>query len=287
MEEDNHMEVIGEKINGTRKEVGEAVANRDAHFIQELARRQVNAGSTYLDVNAGTGASESDDLSWLVETVQSVVDVPLCLDSPNPQALQAAIPLCCKMPMVNSISGESHRLENVLPVVAELGCPVVALAADDTGISQDLAGRLSVVEKVMQATRAAGVSDDRVYVDPLVIPVATFDQSGAVSLEAMREVKRRFPLAKLCVGLSNLSFGLPARSLINRVFIALSIQAGLDAALVNPEDSNLMQEILAAELVLGLDANCRRYTVAYREAKHGFPGLVKKSVEPAISQTSA
>jgi cobalamin-dependent methionine synthase I len=264
------MLIIGEKINGTRKQVGAAVVARDADFIQDLARRQAQAGATYLDINAGTGKTEPDDLVWLVQTVQSAVDLPLCVDSASPAALRAALPFCTQTPLVNSISGERARLEGVLPVVAELGCPVVALAADDSGIAKDVEGRLAVVERVLQATRAAGVADGLVYVDPLVLPLAGLATSGTVSLEAMRAVKERFPEVNLCIGLSNLSYGLPARSLINRVFLAFAVQAGLDAALVDPTDTALMQELLAAEMVLGRDPYCRRYTTAYRQGAYGF-----------------
>jgi cobalamin-dependent methionine synthase I len=269
------MEIIGEKINGTRKQVGAAVLARDAAFIQELAQVQVQGGATYIDVNAGTGATEPEDLAWLVETVQAVVEVPLCVDSANPAALRAALPLCQKVPLVNSISGEANRLEGVLPIVAERGCPVVALAADDDGISKEVDVRLAVVERVIAETRKAGVPDGMVYVDPLVLPLAGFSESGAVTLETMRRVKQAFPEVKLIMGLSNLSYSMPARSLLNRVFIAFSVEAGLDAALVDPNDTDLMQELVAAEAVLGLDPYCRRFTMAYRQAKYGFPGMQK------------
>lgn len=267
------MEIIAEKINGTRKEVGAAVAGRDIAFIQELARAQAAAGATYIDVNAGTGKTEPDDLVWLVETVQEAVDLPLCLDSANPAALASALPRAARLPLVNSISGEQSRLDRVLPLVAEHGTPVIALAADDSGISKEVGPRMEVVRRVLTATREAGVADERVYVDPLILPLAGFDQSGAASLATMRAVKAEFPEVKLAVGLSNLSFGLPARSLINRVFLAYAVEAGLDAALVDPTDRDLLQELVAAELVLGSDRFCRRYTQAYRGGRFGFEGM--------------
>ncbi len=276
------MEIIAEKINGTRKEVGAAVAGRDAAFIKELARLQAAAGATYIDVNAGTGKTEPEDLVWLVETVQEAVDLPLCLDSANPAALAAALPCAARLPIINSISAERSRLEGVLPLVAEHGTPVIALAADDSGIGKELDRRMEVVRRVIASTRGAGVADALVYVDPLVMPLAGFDQSGAVSLAAMRAVKAEFPDVKLAVGLSNLSFGLPARSLINRVFLAFAVEAGLDAALVDPNDRALMQELVAAELVLGRDSFCRRYTQAYRAGRFGFEGTT--STTPAVAR---
>jgi 5-methyltetrahydrofolate corrinoid/iron sulfur protein methyltransferase len=196
----------------------------------------------------------------------------VCIDSANPAALAVALPLARALPLVNSISGERHRLDGVLPLVAERGCPVIALAADDSGISKELDTRMGVVRRVLEETRAAGVPDAHVYVDPLVMPLAGFDQSGAVSLAAMRAVKEEFPETKLAIGLSNLSFGLPARRLINRVFLAFAVEAGLDAALVDPNDRLLMQELVAAEVVLGRDRYCRQYTQSYREGRFGFEG---------------
>ncbi len=274
------MEIIGEKINGTRAEVAAAIETRDTAFIRGLARGQVEAGATSIDVNAGTSRGrthEPEDLAWLVQTVQEAVEVPLCLDSPNPDALRAALSLTQATPLINSISGEGQRLEGILPLVAEHGAPVIALAADDSGISKEAGVRVEVVTRVLQATRAAGVADSRVYVDPLVMPLAGFAESGAVTLETMRRVRAAFPEVKLAVGLSNLSFALPARSLINRVFLTLALAAGLDAALVDPQDPDLMQELVAAELVLGRDRFCRRYTVAYREGRYGFPGRVESA----------
>jgi 5-methyltetrahydrofolate--homocysteine methyltransferase len=274
------MEIIGEKINGTRSQVGAAVVGRDAGFIRDLARRQVEGGATYIDVNAGTGATEPEDLAWLAQTVQAAVDTPLCLDSANPAALRAALPLCERTPMVNSISGEEYRLTGVLPIVAETGCPVVALAADDRGVSKEADVRLAVVERIIAETRRAGIADEMVYFDPLILPLAGFAESGAVSLEVMRRIKSAFPEAKLCVGLSNLSYGLPARSVLNRVFLAFAVEHGLDAALVDPNDIDLMQELVAAEAVLGRDPYVRRYTTAYRQKKYGFPGMAK-AAEPS------
>lgn len=274
------MEIIAEKINGTRKEVGAAVADRDGAFIQNLARRQAEAGATYIDVNAGTGKTEPEDLVWLVDTVQAAVDLPLCIDSASPAALAAALPHAARLPLVNSISGERSRLEGVLPLVAEHGTPVIALAADDRGISRELDSRMEVVRRVLGATRAAGVADELVYVDPLVLPLAGFDQSGAVALAAMRAVRAEFPAVKLAVGLSNLSYGLPARSLINRVFLAFAVDAGLDAALMDPNDADLMQELAAAELVLGRDPFCRQYTQAYRGGRSGFTGTTPTAATP-------
>lgn len=259
------MQIIGEKINGTRKQVRQAIADRDAKYIQNLARRQAEAGSTWLDVNAGTHPDqEPDDLVWLVETVQAVVDTPLSLDSANPQALAAAIKAVNKTPMINSISGEPQRLAEVLPLVAEHGCPVIALAMDDKGIPESSAARVEVIHQVLAATRAAGVPDARVYVDALTMTIGANTQSAVIFCDTILEARAAYPDIHFTAGLSNISFGLPARSYINRAFLTLALAAGLDCAILDPLDQELRATLLAAELVLGRDQHCLRYVRAYR-----------------------
>ncbi len=259
------MKIIGEKINGTRQRVAQAIEARDAAFIRDLAVRQAEAGATWLDVNAGTQRSrEPDDLIWLVETVQSAVEVPLCLDSANPQALAAAIQVVERTPMINSISGEPQRLEGILPLVAEHGCPVIALAMDDQGIPATREGRMEVVRKVMEAIRARGVPDEKVYVDPLAMTLATNTDSALITLDTLRAIRQEFPAVHLTMGLSNISFGLPARSYINRAFLTLALAAGLDCAILDPLDRQIKATLVAAELVLGRDRHCLNYTRAYR-----------------------
>jgi cobalamin-dependent methionine synthase I len=272
------MRIIGEKINGTRQRVAQAIEGRDETFIRDLALKQVDAGAAWLDVNAGTRRSkEADDLIWLVETIQDVVDIPLCLDSANPQALEAAIRVVERTPMINSISGEPQRLDGILPLIAEHGCLTIALAMDEAGISKTCDGRMDVVHKVMAAVHEHGVSDEDIYLDPLVMTLATNTESALVTLDTMKAIKREFPEANLTMGLSNVSFGLPARSHINRVFLVLAMMAGLDCAILDPLDRGLRAALIAAELVLGQDRHCLNYTQAYRDGL--FNGKEKAGIE--------
>jgi cobalamin-dependent methionine synthase I len=264
------MEIIGEKINGTLQEVKLAIRERNASFIRDLARRQVEAGAALVDVNAGTLPSEEPEaLSWLARTVQDEVDAPLCLDSANPHALAMAIQEIKQTPMINSISGEPARLDGILPLVAKHECSVIALAMDEKGIPKGVDERLIVIRRLMDRTRSAGVPDEKVYIDPLVMTISTNTESGVIALEAMRTVRAEFPKVHLCAGLSNISFGLPARHLVNRVFLTLALAAGLDAAILDPFDRELRGELLAAELVLGRDRHCRNFTRSYREGQIG------------------
>lgn len=259
------MKIIAEKINGTRAPVGKAVAERDADSIKTLAKRQAEAGAHWIDVNAGTHPDrEPDDLVWLVHTVQDVTDLPLSLDSANPNALTAALKVARRTPMINSISGEPSRLTGVLPIAAEHGCPTIALCMDERGIPKSVAARLEVIRHVMEATRRAGMPDDQVYIDPLLLTIATDIEAGNVALDTMRAVRAEFPAAHLTVGLSNASFGLPARSLINRTFLVLAMSAGLDTAIANPLDREVRAAMLSADLLLGRDKHCLTYLRAHR-----------------------
>lgn len=264
------MRIIGEKINGTRKRVARAIAERDTDFIKSLAQKQAEAGSTWLDVNAGTHPDkEPEDLIWLIENIQSVVDTPLALDSANPKALKIAVQAVDKTPMINSISGEQERLDKILPIVAKHGCEVIALAMDDKKIPETFEKRLEVIDLVMSATRLAGVPDDKVYVDPLAMTIATANQSAVMACETIRSVKAKYPEVHFTMGLSNISFGLPARKQINRAFLTLAMQAGLDSAILDPLDRELQAAILTTELLLGKDKHCLNYVRASRKGIFG------------------
>jgi cobalamin-dependent methionine synthase I len=259
------MKIIGEKINGTRKRVAQAIAERDADFIKDLAQKQVEAGSAWLDVNAGTHPDkEPDDLIWLIENIQSVVDIPLSLDSANPKALEIAIQAVDKTPLINSISGEPDRLEKILPLVAEYGCEVIALAMDEKKIPETFEKRMEVIEKVLEHTHAAGVADDKVYVDPLAMTIATLNQSAVIACDTIRAVHAHYPEVHFTMGLSNISFGLPARKQINRGLLILAMQAGLDSAILDPLDKELRAAIVTTELLLGRDNYCMNYLKASR-----------------------
>ena len=258
-------EIIAEKINGTRKSVQAAVVGRDQAFIEDLARRQAEAGATWIDVNAGTSPErEPEDLVWLVETVQGVVELPLSIDTANPKALRAALAVVNKIPLVNSISGEQARLDGVLPQAAAAGSQVVALALDDAGIPGSTEARIDVIHRLVAATRAAGIPDERVYVDPLVMTISTNVQSANIAVATMRAVKAAYPAVHMTSGLSNVSFGLPARALVNRTYLTLAVEAGLDSAILDPLDRELKATLLATELLLGKDRHCLAYTRAFR-----------------------
>jgi cobalamin-dependent methionine synthase I len=282
------MLIIGEKINGTRKLVNKAVLERDADHIRKLAITQVDAGADVLDINAGTASDrEPDDIIWLINVVQEVVDKPLCLDSPNPDALLAGLSATKQVPIINSISAEEHRLKGVLPIVASHGCRVLALALEGSTIAQTSEGRMEIVRRLFEATRKAGVPDENVYVDPLVMSVATDSNACQITLATMRAILIEFPNAHLTAGLSNVSFGLPARTLLNRAFLTLALEAGLDSAIVDPTDRGLMETLYAANAVLGRDRHCAQYNRAFRAGKIGPKLEERKPDEKKVTTAAA
>ena len=267
------LKIIAEKINGTRKRVAQAIKDRDAAFIQDLARQQAEVGATaWLDVNAGTAPQrEPEDLIWLVETIQAVVDKPLALDSANPSALKAALGAVRHKPLINSISLEPGRLD-VYPIVAESKCPAVALAMDEKGIPKTKEERLEVIGRILDKTRPMDIADEDLYFDPLAMTIATGQENALLFLETVREIKKNFPKVHITCGLSNISFGMPARSFINRVFLALSMEAGLDCAICDPNNHDIKTTILSMNLLMGEDRHCLQFTRAFRAGVFGKPG---------------
>jgi cobalamin-dependent methionine synthase I len=258
------LKIIAEKINGTRKRVAQAIQERDAAFIQNLAKEQAEAGATWIDANAGTAPQrEPEDLIWLVENIQTVVDTPIALDSANIKALEAAIKVVKKKPMINSISLEPGRLD-VFPIVAEHKCPAVALAMDENGIPKTKEARIEIIGRILEKTRAMGVADGDLYFDPLCMTIATGQDNALLFFDTVREIRSKFPQVHVTCGLSNISFGMPARKYINRIFLALSMQAGLDCAITNPNSKDIQTGILAAELLLNQDKHCLKFTRAFR-----------------------
>ena len=261
------MLIIGERINATRKRIGEAVTKRDADFIKEEARKQVEAGAHMLDVNGGIAGQEVENLTWLVNTVQEVAEIPLCLDSADPEALRHALPLCRRVPMINSITNDPERFQAVLPLVKQHNAKVIALClstgAPPTGLEDRVATAVSLVRRLT----GEGVPAANIYVDPCVFPVSTGSEHGPAVLEAISRIRSECPGVHTSAGVSNVSYGLPVRKLLNEVFLLMLLGRGLDAAIIDPCDPGLMARISAAEALGGRDTHYMGYLRAYRTGK--------------------
>jgi cobalamin-dependent methionine synthase I len=263
------MLVIGEKINATSKRVADAIINKDASLIQDLARQQVEAGAHYVDVNAGTGRGpeqEIADLKWVIEVVQVAVDAPLCLDSSDPNALIAAATLYPGTEvMINSVNAEFEKLEPVGRLAAERGASVIALVMGEGGIPSTVEERVAAGEFIMKHLNRLGVQQEQVYFDPLVLPISVDTAQGLVTLQTIEQLKRCYPSSKTVVGLSNVSYGLPQRGIVNRAFLIMAAAAGLDAAILDPTDIKMMSMAKVADMLTGNDPACKSFIKAHRK----------------------
>ncbi|HZK56322.1 MAG TPA: methyltetrahydrofolate cobalamin methyltransferase [Desulfosporosinus sp.] len=260
------MLIVGELINTSRKAIGEAVDKKDANYIQKVAIEQKEAGADYLDVNCGTKVfNEVETMEWLVNTVQEVVQIPLCIDSPDPKVLEAGLALCkYGRSMINSISGEQKRFEAVLPLISKYNAKVVALCMDDQGMPETSGDRMRVVKSLYSNLSAAGILDEDMYFDPLFKPVSSVQTAGTEVLETIKLIKEDYPNVHFMCGLSNVSYGLPNRKILNRLFVVQTMTLGMDGYVLNPTDKAMMGTIYASTVLLGQDEYCMGYIAAHR-----------------------
>jgi len=263
------MIIIGEKINASRNSVKPMIEERNREDLLDLAIRQAEAGASFIDVNVGTGtgskANEIAAMEWAVGSLAAEIEKPLCIDSADPEVLEAGLRMVPRgTAIINSTKAEEAILGQIVALAAKYEAQLIGLAMDDSGIQGDVDGRLRACEKIAHACDRDGVPLERVLFDPLVLPVSTDIGQGLVTLDTISKIKIRFPGAKTVAGLSNVSFGLPARAQLNSAFMILSINAGLDAAIADPLNEGLMSAVKAAEVLLGRDRHCRRYIRAFR-----------------------
>ena len=259
------MLIIGERINATRKRIGRAILARDAEFIAREAKTQAEVGATYIDCNAGRDPErEVEDLEWLVSTVQDAVDLPLSIDSANPHAVAAALDLTRKKPIINSVTAEKGRIAGVMPLVRKHEALVVGLCMGDGGMPTGAKQRIEAAEEIVRAAGELGIPTDRIYFDPLVVPVSTSANEAIAVIETVRHIMTQFEGAHTTCGLSNISFGLPKRNTLNRTYLAMLMAAGLDGVIMDPTDPYMMSTVLAAQAITGRDEWCMEYIRASR-----------------------
>ena len=262
------MLLMGESINGTRKQVAEAIQARDVDFIKTLAMDQVNAGAGLLDVNGGVaGGNEVEDLLWLIDVAMGVTDMQLMVDSANPAALEAGVQAVIdkggKVPFINSISGEQSRIDAVLPQIEKYKCPVVGLCLSDEGIPPTAEDRFAVAQQLHDLCTGAGLPAEDLWIDPLVMAVSADPCAPAGTMETLKLVKERLPV-RTTGGLSNVSFGLPNRPLLNRTFVAMCAGLGIDGLIVDVRNTQMMAAIKSIEALRGEDNFCGSYLKAHR-----------------------
>lgn len=246
------MIIIGEKLNGSIPAVAQAIADRDAEFIKSRAKAQAEAGATFLDVCASVEEDvEVEAMKWMIDLVQEVCDTPICVDSPSPRNCVAALPYCKKPGLLNSVSLEGDKIDVVFPVVANTEWEIVALLCDDKGIPKTVERRMEVFHGIMAKAKAYGIDPSRLHIDPLVETRSTEPEAFLTFAECARQIKAEYPQIHVTSGLSNISFSLPVRKLVNQSFMFLSILAGMDSAIVDPTNKSMAAIIRVAEELKG------------------------------------
>jgi 5-methyltetrahydrofolate--homocysteine methyltransferase len=264
------MLIVGERINTFKKRVMRAYEEKDVEFIRQEALRQAEAGAQVIDVNAGSDIDvEPDNMKWAVRSIQEAVDLPLCIDSPNPATILAGFEVCKdkQAAWANSITLEKERVDNILPLVREHRCPVIALCRDESGVAQSAQERVEVGKKIVDAIDRYGIALEKLYLDPMIEPLSVRSDGGMMSVHTLLGLKRQLPEIKTIISLSGISFGLPERKLLHRSFMPMLMYAGLDAVFLDPLDTLLMQCVIASQALLDQDEFCMNYITASREGK--------------------
>lgn len=263
------MIIIGEKINSTLKAIRPAIEAYDSVTIQDVAKKQCAAGAAYLDVNAGMFTdSEPERLTWLINTIQEITDTPFSIDSPNPKAVAAALKANKNgKPIINSVTDEKDRYNAIMPLAVEYKTAIIALCMDDNGMPETTDERVAIAERLIGKLTKEGIALEDIFIDPLIRPIGTGSHYGIVAIETIRKTKAEFPDVHIACGLSNISFGIPARKLMNQTFLVAAMAAGMDGAILDPLDKKLMSFMYAAEALLGQDEFCMNYLTKFREGE--------------------
>jgi len=259
---------IGENLNVIAKKIGEALKERDPGPIREMAEAEAKAGVDLIDINLGPARKAGAELmEWVVKTVQEVVPhIPLCLDTTNVEAMEAGLKAHKGRPLINSVSARPERMEALVPLAKKYNARLIGLTISSKGIPQNKDQRLELAAVIVANCVEQGFPVENLYLDPIVMPVNVAQAQQRDILESMREFKIiSEPSPKTVVGLSNVSQGTCVRSLVNRTFMVMAIAFGLDAAILDPTDSQLMDAAITAELVLNKQIYCDKYLDAYRK----------------------
>jgi 5-methyltetrahydrofolate--homocysteine methyltransferase len=255
---DQRFMIIGEKINPSGvKSLGRALLDQNMEFIQQLAMRQVAWGANALDINVGhPQIDQVEIIARVVEAVQAILDVPLCIDSNNTKVLEAGLKIAAGKPLVNSVSGEERQLTGILPIVKQRGAALIGLAIDEDGIPATAEGRLAIAGRIIERAVKLGIPIENILIDPLVMPIKYDSASAVITIRAIELVKKEYAV-NICLGASNISFGMQNRHAVNAAFLTQAMQAGVTCSITDP--IKLGGVIHATDLLLGRDQNATRY----------------------------
>jgi 5-methyltetrahydrofolate--homocysteine methyltransferase len=263
------MIIIGEKINGAIPKTGAAIKNRDESYIRGLVKTQEENGADYLDVCAGTSPEEEyEALCWLIGIVDNVATKPICIDSPNPNMIARVFPLIKKPGIINSISGEGEKCKILLPLLKENPAwRVIVLCCNNGGIAAAADDKVRIAFDLIAEAGGYGILPDRIYIDPLVLALSAVNDSAVQFCEAIERIKEKYPTVNIAAALSNISFGMPARGLLNANFLTMAMVYGLDTVIADPGNRRVIGSLFATEALLGRDRYCRKYNTAFRAGR--------------------
>jgi 5-methyltetrahydrofolate corrinoid/iron sulfur protein methyltransferase len=265
------MEIIGERINGMFKDIREAIKAQDKKPIQEWAVKQTENGAAWLDVNTGASAeNQIEAMKWLVNTVQEVVDTPLTLDSANYDVIEAGLMLCKRPPLINSCHADRYKIERVFPMAIKYDAKVIGLTMSEaSGIPKNAENRVALAMELVAAADEFGLPLENLYIDPLVLPVNVAQDHAIEAMETLRQVKfLSDPAPKTVVGLSNVSQRCSNRKLINRTMLIMLMTCGLDSAIVDANDDELMEAAATARILLNKEIYCDSYVDLFKGKKY-------------------
>jgi 5-methyltetrahydrofolate--homocysteine methyltransferase len=260
------MIIIGEKLNGSIPSVAKAIAEKNEQFIRDLAKKQSEAGANFIDVCASVPeARELEVLKWMIDLVQDACDTPICVDSPSVKVCAQAIGLCRTPGLINSVSGEGDKVDTIFPLIAGTGWECIALLSDDKGIPRTVERRIEIFRDIMRKADEYKIAANRLHIDPLIEMLCASENGIATVTDTIKKVKEFYPQIHVTGGASNISFNLPARKFINRAFIILAMNAGMDSAILDPLNKEMMGLLYAAEALLGKDDYFIEYINAFRK----------------------
>jgi len=259
---------VGERVNGGFKDIQRAIKEKDKSIIQHWARIQTEAGANYIDVNMGAASNKVDDFLWMIEAVQETVETPISIDSNKPVFVEKAIKVCKHPPIINSTTADKEKLDQIIPLVAEHNASLIGLCMDKKGAPQDVNRRVELGATIFSEAIEKGLSEDRIFLDPVTMPLKFLQEQARNLIEAVRQfMLLSSPPPHIIVGLSNISSKAREMRLINRIFLVMCIEAGLDAAICDVTDKELVNSAITAEIILNKHIYSDSFIKAYKESK--------------------
>jgi cobalamin-dependent methionine synthase I len=262
------MIIVGERLNSSRRSVLEALSRKDEKYVIDQAKKQERAGASYIDLNtAALLDKEVQRLKWAIPLLQKELRIPISIDTPNPDAMEAGLKIHKGKALMNSLSGEAKRIKAFLPLIKEYKPRIIVLCLDDEGLPETSDKELSIARKMVNLLDKEGVKHKNIFIDPLVRPIGVDQKAGELFLEALEKVKKNLPSVNTIAGVSNVSFGLPRRKSLNRAFLVLALQKGLDAAILDPLDNEILTAMQSSKALLGKDPSLKDYLTFIRSSK--------------------